>query len=88
MENTLKPLPSFPSDTPRTDGVLHNEEELAMHARKLERENAELRKDKERLEWLLDNAIIQHYPTGDPDYKCGIDNRADIDEEMEAQATR
>ena len=32
------------SDTPRTDEVPHNVAELAMHARKLERENAELRK--------------------------------------------
>ena len=53
MKNTLKPLPSLSSDTPRTDDVLHNVAELAMHARKLERENAELMKDKERLDWLL-----------------------------------
>jgi hypothetical protein len=84
MINTLRPLPSLPSDTPRTDEVRHNAAELAMHARKLERENAELRKDKDRLEWLLDNALIQHYPTGDPDYKCGIDKRKDIDEASSA----
>jgi len=43
MKNTLKPLPSFSSDTPRTDEVPHNVAELAMHARKLERENADLK---------------------------------------------
>jgi len=53
------------SDTPRTD-----EQELAYEAedgstyvhatfaRKLERENAELRKDKERLDWLIGNSSI------------------------------
>ena len=41
------------SDTPRTDAVPHNVADLAMHARKLERENNELRKDKERLDWVL-----------------------------------
>ena len=80
MINTLRPLPPLPSDTPRTDEVLHDVAEIAMHAEKLERENAELRKDKERLEWLLDNAIIQHYPAGDPDDLCRIDKRKDIDE--------
>jgi len=43
MKNTLKPLPSFSSDTPRTDEVRHNTAELAMHARKLERELADLK---------------------------------------------
>jgi len=43
MKNTLKPLPSFSGDTPRTDEVPHNVAELAMHARKLERENADLK---------------------------------------------
>ena len=43
MKNTLKPLPSFVGDTPRTDEVPHNVAELAMHARKLERENADLK---------------------------------------------
>ena len=77
------------SDTPRTD-----EQELAYEAedgstyvhatfaRKLERENNELRRDKERLDWLIDNALIKYYPTSCPDDLCRIENRDDIDEGM------
>ena len=43
MKNTLKPLQSFLSETPRTDEVQHNVAELAMHSRKLERELADLK---------------------------------------------
>jgi hypothetical protein len=42
MKNTLKPLPSFEVDTPRTDEVRHNVAELVRHSRKLERELAEI----------------------------------------------
>jgi hypothetical protein len=123
MKNTLKPLPSFLSETPRTDEVQHNVAELAMHSRKLERENAELikdkpeddiawlqrqlegeddaltrayrlgyqdgkrafRKDKERLDWLIDNNCEIYEPDTALLY-CDCD-RESIDEMM-AQATR
>jgi len=71
MKNTLKPLPSFSSDTPRTDEVPHNVAELAMHARKLERENADLMKDNERLDWILSNYTLS----------CGF-TREEVDEKM------
>ena len=57
-------------------------DEFIRAAQKLERELSELRKDKERLDWLLDNAIIQHYPAINPDYLYRIDKRKDIDKEM------
>lgn len=85
MKNTLKPLPSFLSETPRTDGVQHNVAELAMHSRKLERELAELMKDKERLDWLIDNNCEIYDPSTDLLF-CDCD-RESIDE-MIAQATR
>ena len=123
MKNTLKPLPSFLSETPITDEVQHNVAELAMHSRKLERENAELikdkpeddiawlqrqlegeddaltrayllwyqdgkrafRKDKERLDWLIDNNCEIYEPDTALLY-CDCD-RESIDEMM-AQATR
>ena len=97
MKNTLKPLPSFPSDTPRTDEALslhYSEgdyfgEETTKDAyefsRKLERENAELRKDKERLDWLIDNNCEIYEPETALLY-CDCD-RESIDEMM-AQATR
>ena len=65
MKNTLKPLPSFVADTPQTDAA--EEESFGLlntslahpntwkFARELERELSELRKDKERLDWLIDN---------------------------------
>ena len=69
------------SDTPETDKVRHNVAELAMHSRKLERENNELRKDKERLDWLLgDEPIYSNYR------KVAVNNRDDIDEAMEKEA--
>ena len=71
MKNTLKPLPSFSGDTPRTDEVPHNVAELAMHARKLERENADLMKDNERLDWILSNYTLS----------CGF-TREEVDEKM------
>ena len=70
------------NDTPRTDAVPHNVADLAMHARKLEREIDALRKDEERLDWLIDNALIKYYPTSCPDDLCRIENRDDIDEGM------
>ena len=63
----MKPL----SETPRTDEVQHNTAELAIHARKLERELAELHKDKERLDWLIT-------------FAKGNGTRKDIDEAMKA----
>jgi redox-regulated HSP33 family molecular chaperone len=85
MKNTLKPLPSFEVDTPRTDEVRHNVAELAMHSRKLERELAELRKDRERLDWLIDNNC-EIYEPGTALLYCDCD-RESIDEMM-PQATR
>ena len=85
MKNTLKPLPSFVSETPRTDEVQHNVAELAMHSRKLERELSELRKDKERLDWLIDNNCEIYEPDTALLY-CDCD-RESIDEMM-SQATR
>jgi hypothetical protein len=49
------------SDTPKTDELAKREfvsdGVWIRHARELERENAELRADKERLDWLDHNAI-------------------------------
>lgn len=49
---------------------------------KLESELSKLRKDKERLDWLIDNALMRYYPTTCPDDLCCIENRDDIDEGM------
>ena len=53
------------SETPRTDAELRKPENdtgiynnLTEFCQKLEQENEELRKDKERLDWLIDNASI------------------------------
>ena len=59
------------SDTPRTDAIPHNVADLAMHSRKLEREIDALRKDKERLDWVLNNYTLS----------CGI-TREEVDEKM------
>jgi redox-regulated HSP33 family molecular chaperone len=59
--------------------------ELAMHSRKLERELTELMKDKERLDWLIDNNCEIYEPDTALLY-CDCD-RESIDEMM-AQATR
>jgi len=95
MKNTLKPLPSFPSDTQRTDEA--EEESFGLHnnslahpntwkfARELERELSELRKDKERLDWLIDNNCEIYEPDTALLY-CDCD-RESIDEMM-SQATR
>ena len=69
------------SDTPRTDAVTNKSveeddgaymaEDLLFHSRELERENAELRKDKERLDWVLSHAG-----------RYWLSFREDIDREM------
>jgi len=48
-----------PSDTPRTDGVRHNVADLAMHARKFERENNELRREIAELKAKLE--LVVHF---------------------------
>ncbi|MDB2358002.1 hypothetical protein N9V86_02660 [Opitutales bacterium] len=96
MKNTLKPLPSFVADTPQTDEA--EEESFGLHnnslsaraagwkfARELERELSELRKDKERLDWLIDNNCEIVAPDTALLY-CDCD-RESIDEMM-SQATR
>jgi hypothetical protein len=71
MKNTLKPLPSFEVGTPRTDaqsqldanryhGHSRDYVSLKIFTEQLERELAELIRDKERLDWLIDNAIMPH----------------------------
>jgi hypothetical protein len=83
------------SDTPRTDAKAQffgwNPEEgeefvTASFARKLERENAELRADKERLDWLEKQCVflnLQHSPGV---YSRFLTTRDEIDaERKEAQ---
>lgn len=55
------------SDTPRTDKIIsrippnnHRDDIWVNHSRQLERENADLRKDKERLDWLEKNCEWLH----------------------------
>lgn len=95
------------SDTPRTDeankqyqvdvydnpkGFCVTEPVHASFARKLERENAELRKDKERLDWLLSKGLAWNgcyrgdWREGEWMYgnsTFNSDARYDIDKEME-----
>ena len=47
--------------------------------------NEALRADKERLEWLLENAVIQYYPTTHPDDLCRITSKDDVDEAMKGE---
>ena len=75
-------------DTPRTDAVRHNVADLAMHARKLEREIDALRKDKERLDWLIDNASISMLRKDEDGEEWWVElsyseAREDIDQAME-----
>ena len=80
------------SNTPRTDVVVNKSaeeddgkylaEDLLFHSRELERENAKLRENKERLDWLLENAIIQYYQTIHPDDLCRITSKDDVDNAM------
>lgn len=76
------------SDTPRTDAVPHNVADLAMHARKLEREIDALRKDKERLDWLVDNTAISMLRKDEDGEEWWVEldysePRLDIDKAME-----
>jgi LPS sulfotransferase NodH len=76
------------SDTPRTDNqvfgakVMAHEMVNADLARELERENAELQRDKERLDWLMENAICTYYTTWHPKDAEYIANRDELDEAM------
>ena len=85
------------SDTPRTDTA--SRESTAFDtptnainfARQLERENAELRKDKERLDWLIEKASIhlefKHRELGTWWLELDEnDPRRDIDKAMEESA--
>ena len=47
--------------------------------------NEALRKDKERLDWLLENAIIQYYPRIHPDDLCRIRSKDDVDDAMKGE---
>ena len=73
------------SDTPRTDAIPHNVADLAMHARKLEREIDALRKDKARLDWLQSSGLTLHsWEEGDVWARAGIYTiRVYIDKQME-----
>lgn len=83
------------SDTPRTDAVTNKSveeddgaymaEDLLFHSRELERENAELRKDKERLDWLQSSGLTLHsWEEGDVWCESGMYTiRECIDREME-----
>ena len=75
MKNTLKPLPSFTAACSAS----------WKFARELERELSELRKDKDRLDWLIDNNCEIYEPDTALLF-CDCD-RESIDEMM-AQATR
>ena len=70
MKNTLKPLPSFSVE----DAMRTNESEykrLEDTIEQLRAENAELRKDNERLDWILNNYTLS----------CGI-TREEVDEKI------
>ena len=92
------------SDTPRTEkareqyrvdvyepnptGFVVAEPVHASFARRLERENAELRKDKERLDWLIDNASISMLRKDEDGKEWWVEldyseAREDIDKAME-----
>lgn len=54
------------SDTPRTDGIISHPKwnfMLSDLCRELERENAALRKDKERLDWLTETGCWLTFPS-------------------------
>ena len=75
MKNTLKPLPSFTAACSTS----------WKFARELERELSELRKDKDRLDWLIDNNCEIYEPDTALLF-CDCD-RESIDEMME-ESTR
>jgi len=79
MKNTLKPLPSFSGeDTMRTNESEYKRLEDTIE--QIKAENAELRKDKERLDWLIDNNCEIYEPDTALLY-CDCD-RESIDEMM------
>ena len=70
MKNTLKPLPSFSGgDTTRTNESEYKRLEDTIE--QIKTENAEIRKDRERLDWILNNYTLS----------CGI-TREEVDEKM------
>jgi hypothetical protein len=82
------------SDTPRTD-YLEKQLSNAAHpsamrfCRELERENAELRKDKQRLNWLLGDCgsryVEKDMALGTWDASEVFETREDIDRVMDAE---
>ena len=84
------------SDTPRTDALLDRFDRpvcafaLRDLARQLERENGELRRDKERLDWLLTRdppceVILDYAFDAAWDTKIILDSRAALDKAMKEQ---
>jgi predicted RNase H-like nuclease (RuvC/YqgF family) len=70
MKNTLKPLPSFSREgTMRTNESEYKRLEDTIE--QIKAENAELRKDNERLDWILNNYTLS----------CGI-TREEVDEKI------
>ena len=72
---------------PNPKGFVVAEPVHASFARSLERENAELRKDKERLDWLVDNASISMLRKDEDGEEWWVEldysePREDIDKEM------
>lgn len=86
------------SDTPKTDELAKREfvpdGVWIRHARELERENAALRQDKDRLDWLSNSLgwVIVGYPEADPTNYATEDNtladawRAAIDDARAKEA--
>ena len=77
-ELTQKLAEKYPvmNDTPRTDAQLEYDsttiDDVQNFARKLERENAALKADKERLDWLETSSYWPHPPIGE-DIRAAID---------------
>ena len=73
------------SDTPKTDELAKREfitdGVWIRHARELERENAALREDKARLDWLTDTGCFLTFPSLSkrPNWKQGTATRDVID---------
>jgi len=93
MKNTLKPLPSFVAEENTEDDIawlhrqLEGEDDALTRAYRLGYQDGKrsLHKDKERLDWLIDNNCEIYEPDTALLY-CDCD-RESIDEMM-AQATR
>jgi len=93
MKNTLKPLPSFVAEEKSEDDIawlqrqLEGEDDALTRAYRLGYQDGKrvFHKDKERLDWLIDNNCEIYDPSTDLLF-CDCD-RESIDEMM-AQATR